>query len=156
MHIQTSTNSSSTYLLSTTSRIHNISNINPPSIFHTLATVSTRHYPQGQFWLWVVGFLAVSVSSEQAAYPRLVSLALAMQFGAKAVNILFQVILGSILRWIKYLSSDLILRISSVQYNNYLLIYLISSLYLYCFRLQHSMALLRSLTTTAGPRSRTC
>ena len=92
-----------------------------------MATVSTRHYPQGQFWLWVVGFLAVSVSSEQAAYPRLVSLALAMQFGAKAVTIMFQVILGSILRWIKYLSSDLILRISSVQYNNYLLIYLISS-----------------------------
>ena len=62
-----------------------------------MATVSTRHYPQGQFWLWVVGFLAVSVSSEQAAYPRLVSLALAMQFGAKAVTIMFQVILASIL-----------------------------------------------------------
>ena len=78
----------------------------------------------------MVGFLAVSVSSEQAAYPRLVSLALAMQFGAKAVNILFQVISASILRGIKYLSSDrlpIILRISSVQYNNYLLIYLISS-----------------------------
>ena len=45
----------------------------------------------------MVGFLAVSVSSEQAAYPRLVSLALAMQFGAKAVTIMFQVILGSIL-----------------------------------------------------------
>ena len=45
----------------------------------------------------MVGFLAVSVSSEQAAYPRLVSLALAMQFGAKAVTIMFQVILASIL-----------------------------------------------------------
>ena len=50
-----------------------------------------RTYPQGQFWLWLVGFLAVSVTSEQAVYPRLVSLALAMQFGAKAVTIMFQV-----------------------------------------------------------------
>ena len=65
-----------------------------------MATVSKTYvftHPQGQFWLWLVGFLAVSVTSEQAAYPRLVSLALAMQFGAKAVTIMFQVIIHYVL-----------------------------------------------------------
>ena len=43
---------------------------------------------QARFWLWLLGFLAVSADS--ALYPRLVSVALAFQMGAFSIEILFK------------------------------------------------------------------
>ena len=43
---------------------------------------------QARFWLWLLGFLAVTADS--ALYPRLVSVALAFQMGAFSIEILFK------------------------------------------------------------------
>ena len=43
---------------------------------------------QARFWLWLLGFLAVTADS--ALYPRLVSVALAFQMGSFCIEILFK------------------------------------------------------------------
>ena len=42
---------------------------------------------QARFWLWLLGFLAVT--ADTALYPRLVSVALAFQMGSFSIEILF-------------------------------------------------------------------
>ena len=43
---------------------------------------------QARFWLWLLGFLAVT--ADAALYPRLVSVALAFQMGSFSIEILFK------------------------------------------------------------------